>query len=377
MRKIMAVLVLAMALAGLMPFASAEMQQAGPVQVDASLTGSSGGSGSGNASESGAPVPTLYADQTRERQRNYTLDAEQIRERIRERIESGEGIMVQRRQIARQMLEAAKQRYAAARERYSNAKEAYAQARSRLNQTREAYKSCARSETEECENIRKETKANSKQFLLKTVERIESMIEKLKEKIESTEYINNEVAEERTEALEARIAELEEAKAAVEGLTDESTPAEIRDVLSQIKNSWRNTKSDMEQSVGRLMNAKIGGVVVKAEQLSKRLEIAKNKLAEQGQDTAELEGLIEEFNANVDSAKESYAFAREEHTNAANAASGSEASQAMQNANRHMQQARNELQEAHAVLAKITRQIRSMNGQDELEEAEAEQEAEA
>jgi hypothetical protein len=157
-------------------------------------------------------------------------------------------------------------------------------------------------------------------------------------------------------------------------LGSESTPSEIRNAVRELKQSWTSSRIELRRSAGRLINAKIGGIVVKAEKLQERLENAVASLEEQGQDTAELNTLIEQFTERVRNADMHYAEARKQHM-----ASGTEEEieNAMQEANRHMQLARDELSESHKVLMQFMRQLRAIRGGTEaLEEAGEEQEAE-
>ena len=126
----------------------------------------------------------------------------------------------------------------------------------------------------------------------------------------------------------------------------------------------------MKRSAGKLINAKIGGVVVKSQKLQARLENAIAKLEETGEDTTELDQLMEQFRERVQNANTHYEQARTQHMEGGTDA---DVDNAMQEANRQMQQSRNELKEAHSVLAQVMKQMRSMKGGTQaLEESEAE-----
>ena len=351
MRKTITALAMALLIVAMAPFAAAEEMRQPRMQAD-TANGSpepmliAAGNGSGNGTGDG-PRPVL-------------ISAEINESRIR------------LRQITRERLQLAQQNFEQARHRYQNAKQRFGQARQRLNDERPRYRECAGDQSEECQQVRRETKQNAKQYLLGSADRVISMMEQIKERVRSCEQMSEEEAQERIAAIDAKIAEIQASRGTIEGLNNESDPAEIRNAVNEIKQSWTGSRQEMKRSAGRLINAKIGGVVVKSQKLQERLENAIANLEEAGEDTTELESLMDEFNAKLESANEHYKAAREQYRK-----SGSEAeiSSAMQEANRQMQQSRNELKEAHSVLSQIMRQIRAAQGGDEaLEEAEAEDE---
>ncbi|MBN2112294.1 hypothetical protein JW707_04305 [Candidatus Woesearchaeota archaeon] len=334
MRKIMGALLLAVVFFGLMPFVAAA-ESAEPVRYRAQ----------DNGSEDSAQIrPVLISAGG-----NMTL----LRERIQERIEL------------------AQERYATAKQRYMAAKQAHISARERLNQTKEAYNSCKGNQTEECDQVRAQVKTNSKQFLMNSGDRVVAMLEKIRERVASCEYLSDEEVEERVAEIDAKIAEIEDAQETVESLGNESTAAEMRNAVNAINQAWKRSQTVMKNQVGRLMNDKIGGIAVKSENLAERLQNAIGTLEEQGEDTAELEQLMEQFRNRIQNAEEHQELAREKYQES----NSGEVDEAMQEANRHMQEAHNELQEAHTLLVQIMRQIRATKrGQQALAEAEAEQE---
>ena len=351
MKKVMAALMLAMVFLGLMPFAFARQGDSSGTQAQMDA----------DSMQDGQPEPTLY------------------------RAGAGEGGLmpqralemerVQLRQIAASRLQVARQRFEAARNRYQTAKQNYANAQARITQTRARYNECKMEETAECNQVRKETKANARNLLVNGADRVIASLEKLKEKIELSDRLTEEEAAERIAEIDARIAELQEAKETAEELGEDSDPEDVKEAANQIRNTWQNTKRVMQMNAARVVNAKIGGVIVKSEKLQERLDNAVAKLSEEGQDTSEVEALIDEFSASVESAKNHYNLAMDKHEEAR--ATEGDVSGIMKEATSHMQEAHKGLKEAHAVLAKVLRQMKATRaGQQALEEAESEEEGE-
>jgi chromosome segregation ATPase len=350
MKKIMAMLMLAMLFLGLMPFATAQQ-----------------GSGSGTQDSENMQVDSARSGQLEPMLLRNGSGAEGAMPQRALEMER-----VQLRQIASSRLQAARQRFETARNRYQTAKQNYANAKARITQTRARYNECKGEETAECTQVRKETKSNARSLLVNGADRVIASLEKLKEKIELSDRLTYEEAAERIAEIDAKIAELQEAKETSEDLDEESDPEDVREAANQIRNAWQNTKRVMQINAARVVNAKIGGVIVKSEKLQERLGSAVAKLSEEGQDTAEVEALIDEFSAKVESAKTHYELAMDKHEEAR--ATEGDVSDIMKEATSHMQEAHKELKEAHAVLAKVLRQMKSTRaGQQALEEAEEEE----
>jgi hypothetical protein len=254
------------------------------------------------------------------------------------------------------------------------------QARSRLNQTRERYNECKADESAECEQVRKETKTNARRMLVNSADRIIATLEKLRERIQLSERLTEEEAQERVAQIDAKIAEIGEAKSSIEELDENSDPEEIRSAAQQINNAWQNSKRVAKLNAARVVNAKVGGVIAKSDRLSERLALAVEKLEEQGTDTSGMEDLLEEFNSEIESAKAHYDLGIEKF-NEARSTEG-DVDEIMKEATSHMQEAHKDLREAHAVLVQLLRQIKAENRGDraleeageELEEAENESE---
>jgi len=352
MKKIIAMLMLAMVFIGLMPFATAIYREgASGAETDSRLRAEP-------TQTEGEPEPMLL--RLGEREGNMT------RQRL------GEGQMLQLRKIAATRLQAARQRFESAKQKYENAKQNYAQAKTRIGEGKEKYKSCQNEETEECNNIKKETKTNAKNFLTNSADRIISSLEKLKERIEMSEGLSEEEAAERIAEIDAKIADLEASKGSLENLDEESTPEEIRGAANQIKNVWRNTQKSMKTNAAKVINAKIGGVIVKSEKLEERLDNAVEKLSEAGADITDAEALIEEFKAEIASAKEHYKLAMDK-IEEARATEGA-VDEIMKESTSHMKEAHKDLKEAHDVLRKVLKEIKqTKQGEEALEEAEEEE----
>lgn len=361
MKKIMTMLMLALVFVGLTPLAFAQIQSREMVYAD------------GNAT----PTPVL----TSARQANATADAEPMLISARQgdaaadTVSDAEPVLVRERarlrEIASEKLETARQRYAEAKQKYATAKQRYMDAKQNIEQKKARFNECEGNSTAECVQVRKEVKANTKALLSNAAGRIISMLEKLKEKIAMSEDFSEDDAAEKIAEIESQIDAINDAQEAVDGLTNESSAEEIRDAVSQLREAWADAKDALKLNAGVVVNKKIGGIVLKSQKLSERLELALQKLSEEGYDTSEIEEDVAEFNSKIESAREHHNEAMEKYRQARSTRQN--VSAFMQESNTHMRAAQKDLQEAHAILVRVLRQIKSaQGGADALEEAEQE-----
>ncbi len=171
------------------------------------------------------------------------------------------------RQIAADKMEQARQRYQEARQRYTRAKERYQEVKLNLGEAKGILARCGEDETEECITAGRQVRIHARDFLLNTADRVLDVLEKLKAKTEANEDLSEEQAAEILADLDARIEEIEDAKAVIENLGNESTKQEIKEAAQTIKQAWSKTRLVMKRSAGRLVNAKIGGIIVKSDHL--------------------------------------------------------------------------------------------------------------
>lgn len=325
-----------------------------------------------------AAANTAASDRMKATDSNYETagnESDSVLARSRIRNESMDSNGSQIRERAENRAETAKQRYQTAKEKYQDAKERYAQAKEKVEDSRGKYQSCKGNQTEECDSVRAKVKSNTKDMLENSAERITAMIEKIKLRINSSESFNESEAEEMMSKLDARIADIQEAKSVIENLDNESTEEEIREAVSTIQQAWNRSQGVMKLQVGKLANEKIGGIVVKSEKLSERLQNAVETLKEDGEDTSEIESFVQDFNANVENAKQLHEMAREQYQKSAE---GEDADEAMKQANQYMKEAHSKLKEAHSILVKIQKQIReTRKGMSALEETEGNESEEA
>jgi len=261
-------------------------------------------------------------------------------------------------EIALENIKRARENYLNARERYEEAKEKAKENKEKIKELKEELKKCKDDESDECSTVRNEAKNETKEFLGRSADAIIAALERVKARVQESDRFTEEEKAEMTSEIDAKIKEIEEAKASIENAT---TGKEIKEVAKKINAAWKNTKPKLEKNSHKTAIARFGNVAEKFEKVSSRLESAINKLAEEGKDTTELNTLKDNYNIKV-----------QEVIDKLKEASDLVENEAYAEARIRFNEAKNILKEAHNVLKELVRKIKETGNDVVLEEQENE-----
>jgi len=265
--------------------------------------------------------------------------------------------------IAQDRLTQARKNYLAVKERYQIARQNYISAQNGFKEAKIRFKECEGEETAECAQWREEIEKRAKEFLLKTADNILEHLNKVKANIESNEDLSEEEAAEILEKTDEMIKEIEDAKSTVERSEDKE---EIIEASKTIKQAWLRVKKRLLIHTGRIVNARIGGIIVKTKQLEVKLERIMERMEEKGIDTSEIQSSVDQFNEKIDEAKTNYESALDKFKEAASAEDVETAHELAVEGHRYMKAAHESLQEAQKLLRDIILSIKQSGGQQEL-----------
>ena len=233
---------------------------------------------------------------------------EKINERKTEKLKELKNLKIKARAIQKEKLQNARERFAKAKENFAEARAKYKEAQAKFNETKTKLAECKDSETEECKQLQEEAKTRAKEILANTADRIIEHLNKIKAKAEENEDMTEEEASEIIAKIDEQITQIQNAKASAEAA---ETKEQVIEAAKTIRQAWLKIKNSIKAQAGRVVNARIGGIIVKSRQLEVKLERTLERLTEQGVDTSAIEGLIDDFNAKISQAKTSYESAVE------------------------------------------------------------------
>ncbi|MEM4244882.1 MAG: hypothetical protein QW404_02765 [Candidatus Nanoarchaeia archaeon] len=315
----------------------------------------------------------------KEQERNTERLQERLQEIEEERIERMEQLQQQTgwakynqslgfkaRVLNRIQIENARMNFIRARERFQLAKINLEQAKLRFRERQEIRKQC---KAGDCNVTDEELIEHAKNFLGNSADAIIEHLNKVKEKIQENEDLTEEEAQEMINKIDAKIAEIEAAKEQAENAT---TKEEIREAAQKINAAWRNIKQLTTFHANVLINARIGGIIVKSEHLKEKLDRILARMEARGKDVTKIHPLIDEFNAKIDLAGEKYEAAVDKFKEFRD----TEDTDTLREAQDLMKEAKKALQEANEKLREIIRAIKENNGQEEMNEEEEDEEDE-
>ena len=277
-------------------------------------------------------------------------------------------LVAAKRIVAKDRIVMARQNYVIAKENYLIAKKAYLDLKPKFIEAKQKFRDCVGDDSEECQETRAELKKDAKPFLLHAADVVLETLNRVYNKVESSEELDEDEAEEIIADLADSIAEIEDAKETVENLDEDATSDDIKEAASTIREAWREMKHRLKMHVGHLLNAKIGNVLQRADHLGDRFENILEKLEEDGKDTSDIEDLVDEYQDYVDEAIADYGSAKEKFKEAKDA---EDMDDLVQEAHRYMKSANENLKSARALVRDIVSEIKATNsGSLDVEESE-------
>ncbi len=217
----------------------------------------------------------------------------------------------------------------------------------------------------EC-NITEEDMINSaKNFLGNSADAIIEHLTKVKSKVEENEDLAEEEANEMIAKIDAKIAEIQAAKEQAQNAT---TKEEIREAAKKINAAWKNIKILTQIHATALINARVGGIIVKSEHLKEKLEKILARMEENGKNVDDIKPMIDEFEAKLKLAQEKYEAAVQKYKEFWMSEDKPEAKEKLEEAKSLMEEAKEALKETNEKLRDIIKAIKEKNGEQEIEE---------
>ncbi|MBI4448210.1 hypothetical protein HY643_04460 [Candidatus Woesearchaeota archaeon] len=270
------------------------------------------------------------------------------------------------RSIAQNKLKEAKENFGLAKEEYAQTNRQYKEKRELFLETKEKLKECKGIETEECTKMRETAEGHAKAFLINGAKMMIAHLQKVKTKVEASEELDNETAQEIIAGIDDAIKKLEEA---VNQAESAKTKEELQAAAKNISEVWRSIKYKEKLFAARLVHGRVWGLIKRSEHLEDRLEATLTKMKEQGINVEGIEAKVDEFSAKIDSTKENFNKANELlkeaqqiRTDKPTEEEKAQILEKVRQAKELIKNAHNELKDAHKILVQIVRDIKKSGG---------------
>lgn len=239
-------------------------------------------------------------------------------------------------------------------DRIENSQQTYQDSKEKFNNAKEKF-----NDTKSRENtlaLKQATKDHLNHSIDYSIKRLEMLM------------IRTQVAEENGNAPFTASENIQEYIDNLEDLKDDVASAETREdvqvVIKEVRNTWQNVDMESKYFTFGTVNNKVDTFIDRSESIADRIQDEIDRLNEAGEDTTELERLLEDYNDALDEAITSHENANElfgEHTgfdDVGQLSNAGEANQFLRKANVQIRETNQGLREANTILREIFAELK-------------------
>jgi len=252
-----------------------------------------------------------------------------------------------------------RERLTKARERKKVAVQHHKEAKQNIQERRARLAACKDQDTEECKNLRKDTRKETKRYLLNIAEHVLSMIDKTEERVKNSNLDETQKSELLAD-LEAKAEEIASAMETIEGLTEDSSKEEFIEAARTIKEAWKELRHIIKKGIGMAANGKIHAISERLGNLKRKLHQIMDRLEDAGKDTSKAKPFLETFDEKLEEAKDARDRARSLYQEGK-----------IEEAVKATKEANNALREAHKALKNFVRALKAIKGGEDALKGEA------
>ncbi|MBT4541201.1 hypothetical protein HOC35_06845 [Candidatus Woesearchaeota archaeon] len=283
-----------------------------------------------------------------------------------------------KKKISKETKEEAKEKAMEARRRFAKAKELYKEKLEKAKERRSKFL-----EVRENKDVSEEEKVESaKEYLVEKIELVMRHLDKLKERVESAENMDEERAKAIVERIDGEMVKLEDL---IEKTKAAQTKQDIRAIADRLKKIWKGFNPVTKGYAVGLMHAKVNDIIVRSNQLEKKLDSMIESAELRDIDVSVVDEKVDEFSEKIERARQAYAESKEQLQEAwdfrktltdATDADVEKYKSLVQYSNDSLKEARQLIKEANELLKEIIKELKeAYNGAlPVVEEAEAEEE---
>ncbi|MBI5392811.1 hypothetical protein HZA96_02985 [Candidatus Woesearchaeota archaeon] len=213
-----------------------------------------------------------------------------------------------KKKVLKDKLDKIEEKYLKAKDNFEKAEKNYKEQRNQFSEVKEKLKTCKEdNQTEQCNQLRQSAIDKAKRMAQHSIELLTNHLEKIKERINENENIADDETTQVSTEIDEQIKLLSDISLRVEAA---KTKDEIKFLAKKVQNLWRKYKFKAESHALHVANARIQGVVERSEKVEDKFQCVLNQLESEGKDTAEIDALIERYNAKIADARENFTKAK-------------------------------------------------------------------
>lgn len=199
---------------------------------------------------------------------------------------------------------------------------------------------------------------HSKNYLLNAISAIINHLEKIKNKIQQAQNIEDRIASEQISDINNKIDELERIKL---NLEDAEEDQDLVEISRSIKSSWKRLRVKSEYYIRILVNEKIDETIKRSEQLENKLESILTEIEGKGYETKNVETKLGEFSEKIHEARIQFTQSKEKFTQAKSTGIKSDLESKIIESKVLAEDSESTLKEAHQILTGIIKDMRALD----------------
>ncbi len=249
-------------------------------------------------------VPMAFAERGRSSERNrleVEREDENEVEYETESEDSDDDSLDDSRVKVKERVRIKKNEYLKAREEFAQLKMKVREGKIEADQTRTKLRSCADVTVDDCRNA----KEKYNEHISEVVHLVITKLEEIRANLQSLE-----TADETAGAIAKIDSLISELNSGLEAVKIAATKEEYKTALLKLKDSVKKAQEYIRTFVPQAFNYRLGGVLVKAERLTAKLEKLLQKAQERGRDATKAKPLVESFKKTVGEAKQKFEEAK-------------------------------------------------------------------
>ena len=289
-------------------------------------------------------VPMAFAERGRSGGRNRLEvereDENEVEHETETEIEdSGDDSLADSRLKVKEKIKLKKIEYLKSREEFAQLKLKVREGRFEAEKIKTKLRSCADVATDDCSNA----KGKYNEHISEVVHLVITKLEEIRANAQSIESVDVDVATSAASKIDELISKL---NSKLEAVKSAATKEEYKNALMELKDSVKKAQDYIRTFLPQTFNYRLGGILIKAEQLGARLEKLLQNAKERGKDVTKVTPLVESFKKTVVESKQKF----EEAKKLFSQNKLEEAKTAMKEAHRLLKKAHEILKQIHASL---------------------------
>lgn len=219
-------------------------------------------------------------------------------------------------------------------------------------------KECRNVDTSSCRLINRNNFEIGQNYLLNIVDALINHLNFVKEKVQSSEELSDEEANEDVNKINDLLSKLEELKKKINEATNRE---QLIEISSELRSIMKNVRTESDYSIEHIRHRRIGEILERAEHLEAKLARIQDRFGINVTNSSELNSLIQEFNDKIDDAREKYWDAVEIFEQARSANDSDARHDLVRESHDLFKEAHEDLKDAHNILKDIFRLLKGID----------------